>query len=31
MNEAADAPQDSGKTFDTVYNLAKARGIEIEL
>ncbi len=29
-NEPPDAPWDTAKTFDTVYELAKAKGIEIE-
>jgi hypothetical protein len=29
-SEAADAPWDHAKTFDAVYNVAKARGIEVE-
>ena len=29
-NELADAPWDSAKTFDSIYELAKARGIEPE-
>jgi glyoxylase-like metal-dependent hydrolase (beta-lactamase superfamily II) len=29
-NELADAPWDSPKTFDAVYNVAKAKGIEVE-
>jgi hypothetical protein len=29
-HEAADAPWDHAKTFDAVYNVAKARGIEVE-
>jgi glyoxylase-like metal-dependent hydrolase (beta-lactamase superfamily II) len=29
-NEVADAPWDSAKTFDAVYNVAKAKGIEVE-
>jgi len=29
-NEPADAPWDSAKTFDAVYSVAKAKGIEVE-
>jgi cyclase len=29
-NEAADAPWDHAKTFDSIYAVAKARGIEVE-
>ena len=29
-NELADAPLDPAKTFDAVYNVAKAKGIEVE-
>jgi glyoxylase-like metal-dependent hydrolase (beta-lactamase superfamily II) len=29
-NERADAPWDSAKTFDAVYDVAKAKGIEVE-
>jgi glyoxylase-like metal-dependent hydrolase (beta-lactamase superfamily II) len=29
-NEPADASWDTAKTFDAVYNVAKARGIEVE-
>jgi len=29
-NEPVDAPWDAAKTFDAVYRVAKAKGIEIE-
>jgi hypothetical protein len=29
-NEPADAPWDSAKTFDAVYRVAKAKGIDVE-
>ena len=30
-NEMADAPWDTAKTFDAVYSVAKAKGIEVEV